>query len=333
MRAVKILALAFLLCCVIWAASAWGLRKTVSSWFAEQARQGWLAEYQALNTGGFPIHHDLRIIAPMLADPGTGAAWRAEWLRMRGRMIWPSPLRITFPDSPQRLSYFDQTATLTAQGMIIDLALAPGNALKVETLMLSSGPLALSLEGAPRLRLSALVLDMQHIPKTETQYEIKAEVAELSPEGVLRQQLNGLDDLPQALSDLRLKATIEFDTEWDRRALEQQRPQPRFIALDEARAQWADLLLRLTGELSVDEFGRLTGDLAVRAENWRSLLSMAERVGLLPPQMRSGIDRVLSLFARQQATGDTLDIVLTLQQGQIWLGPLPVGTAPNLILR
>lgn len=76
----------------------------------------------------------------MLADPGTGTAWRADWLVLDSPALWPGALTLSFPQTPQRLSYLDRTAAITAQGLQAGLRLAPGTALTLEALELTAGP-------------------------------------------------------------------------------------------------------------------------------------------------------------------------------------------------
>ncbi len=60
---------------------------------------------------------------------------------------------------------------------------------------------------------------------------------------------------------------------------------------------------KATGQLQVDAQGRLTGALALRAENWREILDLAERGSLLPPSSRAVVERLLSLFASGSGGG------------------------------
>ena len=106
MRLAKLVIAALLLWSLYWAAAAWGLRTGIAAWFSEQQRQGWQAEYAGLETSGYPATHLTRISRPALADPGTGTAWRADWLELESPAIWPGQLTLRFPASPQRLSYF-----------------------------------------------------------------------------------------------------------------------------------------------------------------------------------------------------------------------------------
>ncbi|MFW8635175.1 DUF2125 domain-containing protein [Cribrihabitans pelagius] len=332
MRLAKWLLAALLLWSFFWAAAAWGLRQGITGWFAERVRHGWQAELTGMETAGYPLRHELRLLNPALADPGTGAAWRAEWLELESPAIWPGYQRLRFPPAPQRLSYFDQTVEIAAEGLTAVLRLAPGTALTLEEMALEAAGWEIRQDGTVVLGGSALQAQMVQGEAPET-YRITAEAKDFAPRAAWRRRLAAASDLPPAFDTLALDMEVFFDAAWDRAALEQRRPQPRRIALKLADARWGDLRLKATGTLTIDETGLPQGSLALQAEEWRGLLAMAERAGSLPPAIRAPLERVLSLFAGTGGTRETLDITLNFSDGMAMLGPLPLGPAPRLVLR
>ncbi|MFW8594481.1 DUF2125 domain-containing protein [Cribrihabitans neustonicus] len=332
MRLVKWVLAALLLWSLYWTAAAWGVRQGITGWFADRASQGWQAEFAGMETAGYPLRHELRLLNPALADPGTGAAWQAEWLQLDSPAIWPGYQRLRFPATPQRLSYFDQTVEIAADGLTASLRLAPGAALTLEEMALEAAEWEIRQHGTVVLGGSALQAGMA---QTETQdtYRITVEAADFAPRAAWRRRLAAASDLPPAFDTLALDMDVTFDTPWDRAALEQRRPQPREIALKLADARWGELRIKATGTLTVDGTGLPEGSLALQAEEWRGLLAMAERAGSLPPAMRTPLERVLSLFAGTGGNPETLDITLNFADGMTRLGPLPLGPAPRIILR
>ncbi|KIC18870.1 DUF2125 domain-containing protein [Leisingera sp. ANG-Vp] len=332
MRLAKLLITALVLWSLYWAAAAWGLRAGIAAWFAEQERQGWQAEYAGLETSGYPLRHATRITGPALADPGTGTAWRADWLDLENPALWPGYLTLGFPETAQRLSYFDHTAVITAQRLRTNLQLAPGTALQLEELALSSGPWQIARSGEAVLSGSALDLSMEQSGEPEV-YRVAAKASEFAPRAAWRRRLAASSDLPERFDTLAVEMTVTFDAPWDRTALEQQRPQPRRIDLKLAEARWGGLQLKAAGTVTVDERGLPEGNVALQAENWRGLVLMAERSGVLPPALRGSVERVLDLLAQASGNPRHLDITLGFSDGLVTLGPLPLGPAPQLIIR
>mgnify|MGYP000008487745 CR=1 FL=1 len=139
MRILKVLTGAALIWSLYWLAAGWGLRSGISGWFAAQEARGWQADFAGIATRGYPFRHATRIENPALADPATGAAWRADWISLDSPAVWPGRQTLRFPETAQRFSYFDQTAVLTASGLTADLSLKPGTALELASLSLTSG--------------------------------------------------------------------------------------------------------------------------------------------------------------------------------------------------
>jgi hypothetical protein len=104
------------------------------------------------------------------------------------------------------------------------------------------------------------------------------------------------------------------------------------VEIDLTRAGYAveGLSLQASGRLAVDERGRLDGRVTLRAENWRSLVERARAAGLLPALLTDVLENALALAAGRDGRAETLDIPLTLDEGQIRYGLIPLGTAPRL---
>lgn len=315
-----------------WAAAAYGLRQGISGWFDTQAARGWQADYAALSTSGFPVSHAHTLQSPALADPATGTAWQADWLRLESPAIWPGRQTVSFADTPQRFSYFDQTAILEADDMQAELNLHPGIALELERMTLNAGDWRVTDDSTEVLSADSLTLSMIQGETPET-YVFDGVADRFSPGDGLRRATRSMDSLPRSFETLQVQATVTFDRAWDRAALETRRPQPREIALKLAEMHWGALRLRAAGDLTVDEQGIPTGALSIQAENWREMLAMAESAGAIPVQAVAPAERVLNMLAGLGGNPATLDVQLNFRDGFVAFGPLPLGPAPRLILR
>lgn len=335
-RGVKVLLGLCVIWVLYWAVAAWGLRQSVANWFETQAARGWQVEVGGIAPrgalGGFPWRHVTRIEAPTLADPGTGAAWRADWLELHSPAIWPGRQSLRFADGDQRLSYFDQTAVIGTEGLRADLFLAPGLALELEELGLSSG--AWRIGDGETITLSAEDLDLRMVQGAEPEaYRIDMQARAFRPGLRLRRLLRAAPELPQTFDTLTLQADVTFDTAWNRSALEDRRPQPRRIDLDRLEARWGQMRLKSAGTLDVDASGVPTGELALQVEAWAEFLDMAVDTGFITPGARDQTARVVAILARASGNPEDLDITLGFRGGYITIGPIPLGPAPRLIIR
>ncbi len=315
-----------------WFVAGYGLRSAITAWFDKQQELGWQADFSSVETAGYPAHHMTRLLNPALADPENGTAWSADWIEFQSPAIWPGRQVLRFADTPQLLSYFDQTATVQADDLQAELQLQPGVALVLEKMALTAGPWSVSEDGQALAGGGTMALVMEQADNPAT-YAIAAQIEGFTPGDDLRRLMRSATTLPQAFETLELDMTTTFTKPWDRSALEQGRPQPEFIDLRLAEVKWGELRLFAAGELEVDAQGIPTGEIAIKAENWRDMIAMANAAGALPDQAVDPVTRALNFMAGLGGNPNALDLQLNFRDGFVALGPLPLGPAPRLILR
>ncbi|MEX0285168.1 MAG: DUF2125 domain-containing protein [Paracoccaceae bacterium] len=315
-----------------WFIAGFGLRNAITTWFDAQQEQGWQADFSDVETAGYPLHHVTRLNNPALADPVNGTAWSADWIEFQSPAIWPGRQVLRFADTPQRLSYFDQTATIEARDFQAELQLKPGVALTLEKMALTADQWLITDETEALAGGNTLALVMEQTTTPEA-YMVSARMDGFTPGEDLRDLMRSATTLPQSFETLELDMTATFDKAWDRSALEQSRPQPVKIDLRLAEMKWGELRLFAAGELDVDPQGIPTGEIAVKAENWRDMIAMANAAGALPDQAVDPVTRALNFMAGLGGNPNALDLQLNFRDGFVALGPLPLGPAPRLILR
>ena len=315
-----------------WLGAGFAIRQGVTTWFDNQSARGWQAEMREIATTGYPLRHITTLSSPALADPATGAAWQADWLRLDSPAAWPGRQNLYFAPTPQRLSYFDQTVVVEARDLVARLHLKPGLALALDRMEVTSGDWTITGDDGPVTSAESLVLAMVQTDKAET-YQFDIDAAGFALGARLRRLIGSASALPPKFETLTLDMAVTFDRVWDRKALEQRRPQPVAINLKLADLRWGSLRLMAAGSLTVDEAGIPTGAIIVKAENWREMLAMAQASGTLAPKVADSAEKGLKLLASLGGNRNALDVQFNFVDGFIALGPIPLGPAPRLILR
>lgn len=331
-RLAKILIGLALVWTAYWHVAGWGLRSGIANWFAAQQQRGWQADHGGLATSGYPFRHINMLTGPALADPATGTAWQADWLMIESPAVWPGYQTLRFPPSPQRLSHFDATWVVAAQDATADLRLHPGIALEVERLALRTGPWEIAADDGEVTGGGPLNLAMDQTGRRET-YRLTVDAAGFTPGGGLRLLVPAGAALPAGFDALRIDAEVTFDRVWDRRALEDRRPQPVAIDLALVNMRWGEMELAAAGEVAVDAQGIPTGSLTVKAEHWREMLAMVQSAWGVPTGAADTLEQALNLVARMGGNPDYLDVSLRFQDGGMSVGPIPLGPAPRIFLR
>ncbi len=331
-RLLKILVALVVLWSAWWLFAGYGTRAAVSGWFDEQRARGWQAEYADIATRGYPIRHQTRLTHPVLADPATGVAWRADWLTLESPAAQPGKQALRFPETAQRISYFDQTFELVASDMRAGLHVNPAAAFELSDLAFQSGAWAIADGSGPLMTGDSAELSMTQHSEARDTYDIRGDVPRLT----LAQNARGAvqaSTLPDQIETLTLKMTVQFARPWDMSAITENRPQPRMITLDLAELRWGKLQLLSAGRLEIDGGGVPTGTLTVKAENWREMLAIATQTGALPAELAGAAENTLKALSRLGGNPNALDVKLTFKKGRVYSGILPLGPSPRIILR
>lgn len=315
-----------------WLAGSWTQECVVRSWLDARAAEGWLANYDSVDVTGFPSQFATRIAALELADPDTGWVWSAPDLILKQDAFRPDRLRAAWPQLQTIASPFERLE-IASEGMISDLNIRPtapfaldaSDTVLSNVLVSSTAGWTMSL---PEGRLSATRVDGE-----DSTYDIAFSVIDLTLPRPILSLLDPTGVLPDRVQRMASTARVAFDRPWDLRAVEERRPQITSIALDEMVASWGTLLFRTTGTLDVDDRGRPSGDLSVRAVNWREMIEMASNAGVFPQGLRGSAEALLGMVAAASGRPEDLDATLTFSDGRVFLGPIPLGSAPRLILR
>ncbi|MCV3270628.1 DUF2125 domain-containing protein [Roseobacter sinensis] len=315
----------------LWAAAA--AERAVERWVADRRAEGWQAEYARLDLGGFPLRFDAEVLLPALADPQTGVALTASALSVSAPAWWPGDVTVLLPEDAITLASPEGRATLLMQGARADMQLRPGAALELERLELASGPWSLGGPNGQVLLAEDLSIIMEQDPTEPRRYVLSAGAAAFQPGSVPRAALRVPESWPVSFDSFTLQMRAEFDRVWDRRAVEVSRPQPRRIEIALAEAVWGTLELRAAADLTIDAEGVPEGTLSLQARNWQQILTLAERAGLLPAALVPQAQSVLQALAAASGDPQAIDATLTLRDGLVLLGFVPLGSAPRIILR
>ena len=148
----------------------------------------------------------------------------------------------------------------------------------------------------------------------------------------LRDMLGLGDGLPAAAERLEIDATASFAAPLDLDAVEGGGPQLTALRLRPSALVWGPLGLRATGRVTVDARGYPEGEMTVRAENWRAALEAAISTGAVAANMADAVRGGMELIAFLAAKGDGLEAPLRFERGRMFLGPVPIGDAPRILI-
>lgn len=315
-----------------WFVGSTAVEKGLAAWIDTRRAEGWAADYASLNTAGFPNRFDTTITDLRLADPDTGLAWSMPFFQILALSYQPNHIIAVWPDQ-QTLATPDESIDIAStrfRGSVVfraetDLGLERADIIADDvTLVSTAGWRAAMNEGR-------FAIHRQEV--AEASYRLGADILALEPAEPVRRAIDPLGKLPDRIDTLRLDATLDFDRPWDRHAIEDARPQPTRIELDNLHAAWGQLDLRAAGDLAIGDNGAADGTITVKATNWREMLELAVGAGLIPEGLAPTVERGLEVLAGMSGSPETLDAPLSFRNGYVAFGPIPLGPAPRFVLR
>ncbi len=316
-----------------WFVGSNGVQSGFAAWFEDRRSKGWAAEYTTLETKGFPNRFDTTFTDLVLADTNTGLAWEAPFFQLLALSYRPTHVIAIWPDS-QLIATPIEKYKVHSTDMRASFAIEPDTYLSLDRAILTAEDIAIWASNSEQpTQIKALNLAVEHVPTTPSDYRLGISADGFSPALPWRVQVDPAGTLPETLDALSADITVTFDEPWDRRAVEIERPQPIKIAIKLAEARWGQLALQAAGSVTVDKNGRPTGEIVIKARNWREILRLAVASGMIPQSIAEPLENGLGVLAQLAGNPKTLDIPLNFSNGSVNLGPVPIGPAPILTLR
>lgn len=313
-----------------WFIGAAAAKSGLGTWFAARQSEGWQAEVSDISVRGFPNRFDTTFTQLALADPDTGVAWQAPFFQLFTLSYRPNHVIAVWPHE-QTIAFPDQTVDVTSQDMKASLVLGADTSLPLERANLAIKAIDVQSSAKWRLAAKTLNLALHKQPERENTYRFALTATALAPP--IAYNLPSEHALPETLKTVQGDLLAGFDAPWDRHALEDARPQPTWIEVKSVQIEWGELALEAAGKVAIDNAGYPTGNITIRATNWREILSVVRASGQVSASLLDAVEKGLELLAGLSGNPGTLDIPLGFGGGAIKIGPIPIAPAPRLIIR
>lgn len=314
-----------------WGWGAWRAQTGLEGWMEARRAAGWQAEWEEITVAGFPTRIDRTITGLTLANPSGGWVLSMPFFQILGLNYEPNHLILVWPDEMD-LQTPRQRVAITGGDLKGSVTFLPGPARELEAATFVFRDLAFASDAGWTSRMDEFRLATRPAAGDDGTQDIGLEIVGLKPRSPALETLAEAGILPGEVEELKADLAVAFDRPWDRQALEDTRPQPREIRIRELAAKWGAAELRLAGSLTFDEEGAASGEVMVKSTNWREILDLARNSGAVPDALIDPVDSALTLLSGLAGRSETLDIPLTLREGRMSLGPVPLGRAPRLRL-
>jgi hypothetical protein len=196
--------------------------------------------------------------------------------------------------------------------------------------IVETGPVAATSSQGWTHAADKAVLSLGAAAGNPNAYDIAADIAGLAPDPSLLQRLAPEGGLPPAITEIRLRATATLTAPLDRHAGET-KPRLASLALSDLAVTWGEVALTAEGSIGPDDQGLAAGRINFTIANWRRVMPLLVASGTVRPQLARTVETMLEGLAKQTGDPEVLKIPLTMQEGWMSLGPIPLGPAPVML--
>lgn len=315
-----------------WLIGARGVEGAFKTWFEDRRNEGWVSQAEDISTQGFPNRFDTIFTGLELADPDTGLAWRADEFQILALSYQPNHVIAVWPGE-QVVSSPLQNISFQADTFKGSLVFDASPALPLDRSSIVIENLTMSSNAGWTAGLEAGQIATRKSSVAPHRHDIHFEATNVLPASSFVQSFAGGDLLPPVFERALLEASVDFTGPWDRHAVEDARPQITRIEISALDAKWGELGLKAVGTVDVDTRGIPTGEVAIKAKNWRKMIEIAEASGAIAPELVSSVTGALQFVAGLSGNSETLDVTLRMSGGAVFLGPIPIGSAPIIKIR
>lgn len=330
-----------LIALVIFAALAWSgwwvfasqaQKIALETWFEQRRNAGWIAEVDSVNVTGYPNRIDTNITELHLAYPQQGWAWKVPRFNIMALSYKPNHIIFTWPQE-QVLSTTLDTMTINsimAQGSVI---FKPETSLALDRLQLEIKDIIVQSNNDWSVSAKHVNAAIFATSKTNTNsqpYDMFIKATDFIPPARWRATIRNASVLSEEIPLVSIDARLYFDRQWDRISIETINPNLERIELRETKLDWGTLSIRATGDLEVRKDHYIDGEITIQAKQWKEVLSLAVATGAIDEAYAAPLEQALSLIASLSGNPNNIDVSLTFEDGTTYLGPIPIGAAPQI---
>lgn len=305
----------------------------ITLWLDERRAAGWVADHKDFRVVGFPNRFDSQFTALKLGAPRSGLLWEADAFQILALSYKPNHIIAAF--SPRQfLTIPGDKIEITSTEMLASVVFQPDTNLAVQRLSLETKALDLNAESGWRSGAEILSLATRMAQSgAPNAHDIAFDATALRPTEEIRRLLNPEGDLPALIDKASANLELQFDAPWDRVALESGAPFLQAFLARDITVVWGDLRFEVSGQFDVSASGAPIGELDFKVKNWRRVLAVLINAGAIPEEMASTISTTLELLTSASPTPGDLNLPLSFRDAKMFLGPIPIGSAPLFLRR
>ncbi|MEL6572463.1 MAG: DUF2125 domain-containing protein [Pseudomonadota bacterium] len=311
-----------------WYAGYRALTDGTDAQVAQLQDAGWTVAYEEIAVQGYPSRFDTSLTNLSVASPDGAIGFAAPFVQALALAYQPNKVILAFPEE-QQVTVAGQDITVQSSKLRASAAVAANAALELDTITAEAPDLRLTLADGQSFAFTDVLAAVRASGPLPNSYDVYANAQNIVLPARLAAFLTAAGGLPEALEVATVDATVVLDKRIDRYTLPDWQADPgklRGLTLRSLTVRWGELAISGDGEIAVNTVGTPDGTLTLQVTDWQRMLDIALQTGLVPQNAR-----FMALSMGQTLSGGEadLDLPLRFQNGNMSLGPVPLGPAPK----
>ena len=283
--------------------------------------------YASLATRGFPSRFDTTLTDLVVEDPLARVRWETPIFQLLALSYQPNNVRAYFPQE-QVFVIDGERFTLFTNEMVARGQVSANSALSFQQAELELINPRLRTEEGAELALARFFAAMRLTPNTTQTYDMFFEARSIVLPEDIRRLIDPQNLQPPIIQNLRFDSDVDLTAPIALNSGGADPVQLQSVRITEFAFAWGDMSLSAIGDLTPDAAGVLNGSISISARNWQQALDLAVATGALPEDRRQLIVGIAGSIDETPHVPDTLTATLTIIDGEMALGQLPLGKAP-----
>ena len=303
---------------------------TLNNWFNEKSENGWDVQ-NTLHLRGFPNRFDAIIEDINLNNPKSGLKWSADRLEILQLSYKPNHFIVLGP-LEQKLQIFDQKLFITSKKLRGSLVFQTDSELELDRSTISSEKLIIETSTDTFFAAEKIILALRRINNSENIYDIALDLREVFSSRLNLKNYDPYETMPNEFEILTLDASAEFDKPLNQKSFDQKLYNISNFKINKTELVWGSFKLKAVGNLSLDPDGYLTGNITIRATNWKQVFDLVLDNRVTNKETKNAIRTLFKLFGNISQNNQALEIPLKFSNKKIFIGIIPIANSPKINL-
>lgn len=289
--------------------------------------------YSELTVHGFPNRFDTRLTQVSVTNAAGRMSWRAPFFQIHALSYKPYHIIAALPHS-QTLKLPKQELQITSDeikgSVVFNASSLLEKALEIDHSSIVIRNLGVTSSMGWETAIKDGSIATRQTPTEPLHYDLAASGNVIALPTALRAVIDPKHQQPATLNRAALDSTLTFTHPWNLLAPRAKTPRLTEVAVDGLTILWGDVQLQASGTLQIDPRGYPKGTLDLVATNWQEMYQLAENANVVDPDFAQTIQNGLKVLAGMSDGENVIKAPLNFANGQMLLGPWPIGPAPRL---